>query len=126
MAKHFRLARTKSSTEPLLAMATVPAIDTKAPPTLIGKADLEAALTKAINASIKCAVDDRLNFIAKHLLAQLNGEALPAGNASGPSDKAQLQTEFNELAKKLSAVVNSAKNKPGWPLKAVADAIVAT
>lgn len=37
--------------------------------------------------------------------------------------RAELRAELDELAKALTASVNAARGKPGWPLRAAADAI---
>ena len=89
---------------------------------------LEQALGQAVRASVALPAAERAGFISSHLMAQhTNAAELPvAGAASAPPtgvERKHRAAELAELAGLLTAVVNSAQKKTGWPLAAVATAL---
>ena len=89
------------------------------------RARLETALTAAVQASLPVPTTERLVFIGSHLKAQADGRAPPT--AAAPSTATRPSAgELNELAAALSKVLNDARHAPGWPLRAVANALLGT
>lgn len=89
------------------------------------RASLETALTAAVQASLPVPTDERLGFIGSHLKAQADGRAPPTAAASSTATRPSAD-ELNELAAALSKVLNDARHAPGWPLRAVANALLGT
>eukprot|EP00900_Chrysochromulina_parva_P025689 jgi/Chrpa1/7754/Chrysochromulina_OHIO_Genome00015311-RA len=89
------------------------------------RASLETALTAAVQASLPVPTAERLGFIGSHLKAQADGIALPTAAASSTATRPSAG-ELNELAAALSKVLNDARHAPGWPLRAVANALLGT
>ena len=89
------------------------------------RARLETALTAAVQASLPVPTTERLGFIGSHLKAQADGRAPPTAAASSTATRPSAG-ELNELAAALSKVLNDARHAPGWPLLAVANALLGT
>ena len=95
---------------------------------------LEAALSKAVSASLRLRGNERLGFVAEHLLAQATScPTLPSPEPGllaardelredAAWDEDEVREELAILASTLSECVNEARGRPGWPLRAVADA----
>lgn len=86
-------------------------------------APLQDALAAAVRASLPLAADARLPFVRRHLRATIDGTPLPIAEGERAGPPAALTAELNELSKLLTKVVNGARDKPGWPMSAVADAL---
>ena len=89
------------------------------------RASLETALTAAVQASLPVPTAERLGFIGSHLKALADGRAPPVAAASSTATRPSAG-ELNELAAALSKVLNDARHAPGWPLRAVANALLGT
>lgn len=89
-------------------------------------ADLRAALTSAVRASLPLPAPRRLGHIASCLLATADGQELPA--IDGPRPRAEwagerLPAELKTLSEEITTAVNAAKGKPGWPIRATGEQI---
>ena len=86
-----------------------------------GRADLEVALAAATGASLPLDPHERPAFIRSHLLSQADNTPPPVASGKQRSGTPELlQSELASLAKYLTDVVNASRDKPGWPLRAVA------
>ena len=80
--------------------------------------DLEAALAKAVRAALPLKEGHRA-FIGSHLLAQVDETALPVAEGKGLGATA-MKKLIEELNAELTVVVNAARDREGWPVRAVA------
>ena len=94
-------------------------------------ATLEAALQVAVEQSLFVPVADRVVFIAQHMLAQADGSKLPKPppaasdkDRKGSLDKKAVAGELAALATALTSAINGARGQPGWPVRAVATALL--
>ena len=83
---------------------------------------LERSFSVAVEASLGLPAAERRRFIGHHLLAQLEGRQPPAGVTLEPS--APASEELRGLEELMTTVLNEAKGKPGWPLRAVVEVLL--
>ena len=84
---------------------------------------LEAALVKAVRASLPCSQAARAAFVFKHLQAQVEKTELPTAAGERQGSPEELQAELTVLSELLTSCVNSARGQPGWPMDAVIAAL---
>ena len=87
-------------------------------------AELEAALADAVRASLPLTASKRPAFISQYLIAILQKNTLPIAEGKREGTVESLSSELSELSVLLTNVVNSARDQPGWPLEAVATALM--
>ena len=85
-------------------------------------ADVEAALSAALNASLCVPARERPAFIARRLVGDAN-DALPALPAERP---AELEDELAELSELVRDAVNCAARHADQPLQRIADFLLRT
>ena len=84
-------------------------------------ADVEAALSSALSASLRVPVHERPEFIARFLTAAADGQPVPA-LPEPPSEKPPaLDDEIAELNEMVRTAVNCAARHPDQPLRRIAD-----
>ena len=86
---------------------------------------LQAAMAKAVNAAMAVPAAERAVFVGHHLLAQLESRPPPdAGPVPKERRSSGIVEELRSLADVLTDVMNETKGKPGWPHRAVAEALI--
>lgn len=87
--------------------------------------ELELALGNAVAAAIALpTAADREQFIAHYLLARHEGKPLPPLPKMPPKDATFLKSELTTLAGTLTRILNATRGQSGWPLRAVAMALL--
>lgn len=84
----------------------------------------EVAVKVAIVASVGVPAAERIAFIGHHLLAQHEG-SVPPSTSTLPNASTLAPDEVRHLSTLLTRALNSTRGRHGWPLRAVAESLIA-
>ena len=87
---------------------------------------LEVALKDALKLAAPLPTAERPAFIGRCLCAAHKGVEAPSASTDAAPDPTSLKEDLPELSKILSAAVNAACGREGWPLLAVGNQLLST
>ena len=87
---------------------------------------LEVALKDALKLAAPLPAAERPAFIGRCLCAAHKGVEAPSASTDAAPDPTSLKEDLPELSKILSAAVNAACGREGWPLLAVGNQLLST